>query len=531
MRIRKTLIRLAAGAAALFVVSQPATAADLIPPPPIAEVEGISQFEAMLSKAEEFVAAGEDAEWSDFVPEDADTAWRLISDLAGSEDSAVADGETVIVGEYVQGKLDGASAEVNQAIYKNVWSNADALTPWLTHNIWVLIAAFLVFIMHLGFATLESGLCQKKNTVNILFKNCWIISIGILLYFLWGFNAHYPGWENGFFPIGSSAAYGANELLTHATNLYHSSYTWWTDFIFQAMFAATAATIVSGAVAERVKLSSFLVFSAILVGLAYPWVGSWHWGGGFLANLKEPFYDFAGSTVVHAFGGFAALACVLVLGPRRGKYTKNGIKPILGHSMPLAAIGAFLLFLGWFGFNGGSVLAAEPHLVSLVFVTTALAAVGGALGAMATAWAVTRKPDLSMSLNGFLAGLVGITAGADAISPTLSILVGLIAGVIVVFSVIMLDKLKIDDPVGAISVHGTCGIWGTLAVAFFGSASLVSQIVGIVSVCGFAFIFSFGIFSVIRMVIGVRVDEQEEVEGLDVAEHGIPAYGLESAEI
>ena len=530
MKIRTTLLSLAVGAAGLILTTPTATAEEETPTP-IAEVEGIAQFEAMLAKAEEFVAAGDDAEWSDFVTEDADTAWGLISGLAGSEDSAVVDGETVGVGEYVTGKLNGASAEVNQAIYDNVWSNADALTPWLTHNIWVLIAAFLVFIMHLGFATLESGLCQKKNTVNILFKNCWIISVGILLYFLWGFNAHYPGWENGFFPIGSSASYGANELLTHATNLYHSSYTWWTDFIFQAMFAATAATIVSGAVAERVKLSSFLIFSAILVGFAYPWVGSWHWGGGFLANLETGFYDFAGSTVVHAFGGFAALACVLVLGPRRGKYTKNGIKPILGHSMPLAAIGAFLLFLGWFGFNGGSVLAAEPHLVSLVFVTTALAAVGGAVGAMATAWAVTKKPDLSMSLNGFLAGLVGITAGADAITPTLSILVGLIAGVIVVFSVIMLDKLKIDDPVGAISVHGTCGIWGTLAVAFFGGASLVSQVIGIAVVCGFAFAFSLVVFGLMKVAIGVRVDEEEEVKGLDVAEHGVPAYGVENAEI
>jgi Amt family ammonium transporter len=234
--------------------------------------------------------------------------------------------------------------------------------------------------------------------------------------------------------------------------------------------------------------------------------------------------------VGHAFGGFAALACVLVLGPRRGKYTKNGIKPILGHSMPLATIGAFLLFLGWFGFNGGSVLAAEPHLVSLVFVTTALAAVSGAIGAMGAAWIFTKKPDLSMSLNGFLAGLVGITAGADAISPTLSIVVGLVAGLIVVFSVIILDRIKIDDPVGAISVHGTCGVWGTLAVAFFGGASLTSQLIGLACVCGFAFLVSYGLFFAMKMIMGVRVDEQEEIEGLDIAEHGVPAYGVETAE-
>jgi len=530
MKIRTTLLSLAVGAAGLILATPTATAEEETPAP-ITEVEGITQFETILAGAQKYVDAGEDADWSAFVKEDADTAWALISDLAGSEETAVVEGEEVVVGDYVKGKLDGASAEVNQAIYDNAWSNADALTPWLTHNIWVLIAAFLVFIMHLGFATLESGLCQKKNTVNILFKNCWIIATGLLLYFLWGFNAHYPGDFNGFFAFGSPADYAGNQLLTMATNIYHSSYTWWTDFIFQAMFAATAATIVSGAVAERIKLSSFLIFSAILVGIAYPLAGAWHWGGGFLANLETPFYDFAGSTVVHAFGGFAALACVLILGPRRGKYTKKGIKPILGHSMPLATIGAFLLFLGWFGFNGGSVLAAEPNLVSVVFVTTALAAASGAVGAMVIAWMMTRKPDLSMSLNGFLAGLVGITAGADAISPTLSIVVGLVAGGIVVFSVIMLDRIKIDDPVGAISVHGTCGIWGTLAVGFFGGASLTSQLIGIAAVCAFAFAFSLVVFGVIKVAIGVRVDEEEEVKGLDVAEHGVPAYGVESAEI
>jgi len=228
--------------------------------------------------------------------------------------------------------------------------------------------------------------------------------------------------------------------------------------------------------------------------------------------------------VVHAFGGFAALACVLILGPRRGKYTSEGTKPILPHSLPLAAIGMFLLFLGWFGFNGGSVLSADPQGVSTVFVTTALAACGGAIGTMATSWIVLKKPDLSMALNGFLAGLVGITAGADAISPTMSVVVGIIAGVLVVFSVLFFDKMKIDDPVGAISVHGICGIWGTLAVAFFGGADLVVQLTGIVAVCAFAFVFSFAVFFVLKMVMGVRVDEQEESEGLDVAEHGSPAY-------
>ena len=483
----------------------------------------LAQLEEFLGKAKAYAEAkaeaGDDEEkapdWANFVSEDADTLWGMISGLVGDKTT----------GDAAKELLNGSSADVNQAVYDNVWMNASALTPWLTHNIWVLIAAFLVFIMHLGFATLESGLCQSKNTVNILFKNCWIIASGILLYFLWGFNAHYPGWENGFFAMGGPAEYAANELLTHATNLYHASYTWWTDFIFQAMFAATAATIVSGAVAERVKLSSFLVFSVLLVGLAYPWAGSWHWGGGILANLKSgKFYDFAGSTVVHAFGGFAALACVIILGPRKGKYTANGIRPIMGHSMPLATIGVFLLFLGWFGFNGGSVLAAEPHLVSLVFVTTSLAAVAGAIGSMVAGWVLLKKPDLSMTLNGFLAGLVGITAGADVISPTSSIYVGLIAGVLVVVAILFFDRIKIDDPVGAISVHGVCGIWGTIAVAIFGGKSMVSQLLGIGYVCSFAFIFSFVVFYLIKLIMGVRVSEEEERKGLDVEEHGAPAY-------
>ncbi|MCP5115242.1 MAG: ammonium transporter, partial [bacterium] len=241
--------------------------------------------------------------------------------------------------------------------------------------------------------------------------------------------------------------------------------TGWADFIFQAMFAATAATIISGAVAERVKLPSFMIFAVLLVGFAYPITGGWKWGGGFLDQMG--FYDFAGSSVVHAFGGFGALACVLILGPRRGKYTKNGIKPILGGNMPLAAIGAILLWFGWFGFNGGSVLSADPGLIGYVIVTTSLAAAAGGMVTIFVAWAVTKKPDLSMALNGILAGLVGITAGADQMTILGSVLAGGIAGAIVVFAIIFFDRIKIDDPVGAISVHLVCGIWGTLAVGIF----------------------------------------------------------------
>ena len=308
------------------------------------------------------------------------------------------------------------------------------------------------------------------------------------------------------------------------------------DFIFQAMFAATAATIVSGAVAERVKLPAFMIFATVLVGLAYPIVGSWHWGGGWMGGLNggNGFKDFAGSAVVHAFGGFAALACVILLGARKGKYTKDGIKPILGHSMPLAAVGVFLLFFGWFGFNGGSVLSAAPGPLGLVFTTTALAASTGALGAIIVSWIVLKKPDLSMTLNGFLAGLVGITASADIVSPTGAMIIGLIAGVIVVFSVLFFDKIRIDDPVGAISVHGVCGVWGILAVAIFevvGEGAekqyfIGGQLMGVLAVGAAAFVFSFVVFLILKMTIGIRVSEEEEHEGLDVAEHGAPAYHI-----
>lgn len=488
----------------------------------------LNALSAQLSKAQEYVDAASAAEEAETDPPEfgsfVTVDWPFISGLAGSEDEITYGGEETTVGDAAKALLSGASGDVNQAIYDNLWSGSEEIKPWIVNNLWILISAFLVFIMHLGFCSLESGLCQKKNTVNILFKNCWIIAVGVLTYFFWGFNAHYPGDFNGFFSVGKVATYGANELLVMSTDIYNPAYTWWTDFIFQAMFAATAATIVSGAVAERVKLGFFMVYSVLLVMIAYPLVGSWHWGGGWLTEFRGGFYDFAGSTVVHAFGGFAALAAVIVLGPRAGKYTAQGTKPILGHSMPLAAIGVFLLFLGWFGFNGGSVLSAEPHLVSLVFVTTTLAAVSGAIGSMATAWIVLKKPDLSMALNGFLAGLVGITAGADAISPMFSVLTGLVAGVICVFAIVLFDKAKIDDPVGAISVHGVCGIWGTLAVAFFGGKDLLAQIVGILSVCGFAFAFSLVVCLIAKMTLGIRVSEEEEAEGLDISEHGSPAY-------
>ena len=437
------------------------------------------------------------------------------------------------VAEAIAPAAAAEEVDENKAAYeeliKSQGDTAYAFDFFTISMVWTVIAAAMVFIMHLGFATLESGLTQMKNTTNVLFKNVFIICIGLLTYALVGFNTHYPGDFNGFFsiggPIGDLNADGGDTFGYGGVALCMTGYG---DFIFQAMFAATAATIVSGAVAERVKLSSFMVFSTILVAFGYTIAGSWHWGGGFLSKLgagESAFKDFAGSTVVHGFGGAAALACVLILGPRKGKYTKEGIKPILPHSLPLATIGTLLLFFGWFGFNGGSVLSAAPGPLGLVFTTTALAASAGGLASIGASWAILKKPDLSMALNGMLAGLVSITAGADSVSAGSSIIMGAIGGVLVVLSILFFDKIKVDDPVGAISVHGVCGIWGTIAVAIFGDGfSMVSQIIGVVSVYGFAFIFSFILFYILKLTMGVRVDDQEEHEGLDVAEHGAPAY-------
>jgi Amt family ammonium transporter len=404
---------------------------------------------------------------------------------------------------------------------------APSIEAFTVSNLWMMIATCLVFIMHLGFATVESGLCQAKNCVNILYKNTAIPLIGVLLYAAWGFNLMYPGeaWKIG--TILGFGGFGIGTDEAGVTSAYNVGYTYWTDFLFQAMFAATAATIVSGAVAERVKFMPFLVFTVLFVGILYPITGSWKWGGGWLDGMG--FYDFAGSTLVHAVGGFGALAGAMLLGPRHGKYRADGtVKPIPGHSMPLATIGVFLLFLGWFGFNGGSVLSADPALVSLVFVTTALAACAGGLAAMVTSNMVFGKPDLSMALNGILAGLVGITAGADQMSPGTSIIIGLIAGVIVVLSVVFFDKLRIDDPVGAISVHGICGIWGTLAVGIFGSlaspAQFLTQLIGTLSIGAAAFAFSLVVFLILKATVGIRVSATEEFEGLDLGEHGMRAY-------
>ena len=421
---------------------------------------------------------------------------------------------------------DEPAAIAAAAVPETAAEPSAAQVMFTANNLWMMIAAGLVFIMHLGFATLESGLTRSKNSVNILFKNSAVICIGMLTYAICGFNLMYPGFEEGSRAWLGFAGFGIGTDAAGVTAAYNPGYTYWTDFLFQAMFAATAATIVSGAVAERIKLSSFLVFSTIFVAVCYPIVGSWKWGLGWLNDLG--FYDFAGSTLVHSVGGWGALAGAILVGPRLGKYVGGKIKPIPGHSFPLATIGVFMLWLGWFGFNGGSVLSADPAAVSLTLVTTCLAAAAGGMGAMVMSWTFLKKPDLSMMLNGVLAGLVGITAGADQMLPLSSILIGLIAGSLVVGSVLFFDKIKIDDPVGAISVHLVCGIWGTLAVGIFGAkaglSQLVTQLIGIGAIGVFSFVFALVLFSVVKVVMGLRVSEEEEVEGLDICEHGNEAY-------
>ena len=395
------------------------------------------------------------------------------------------------------------------------------------NNVWMMICTGLVFFMHLGFSLLEIGLTRQKNTINILFKNIFIICMGLLVYYIGGFNLMYPGFEDGDLGILKFAGFGIDAPINGMTADYASGgYTWWTDFLFQGMFAATAATIVSGAVAERIKLSSFMLFSLIYVGLVYPIVGSWKWGGGFLDNLG--FYDFAGSTLVHSVGGWAALVAVWLLGARVGKFKNGKSIPILGHNIPFATAGVLILWLGWFGFNGGSVLSADPELTSLTLVTTCLAAAAGGIGAAITSLFKDNTFDLTMFLNGILGGLVAITAGADLMSPNESVLVGLIGGVIVVFAVALLDKLKLDDPVGAIAVHLGCGIWGTLAVGIFGNmasgSQFLTQLTGVGIIGAFCLISAFIILFTLKKAIGLRVSKREEIEGLDNAEHGMSAY-------
>lgn len=394
------------------------------------------------------------------------------------------------------------------------------------NNVWMMICTALVFFMHLGFAFLEIGLTRQKNTINILFKNIFIITVGLLLYYIGGFNLMYPGFAEGSSGIIDFAGFGIAPPENGMTPDYaDGGYTWWTDFLFQGMFAATAATIVSGAVAERIKIVPFMIFTVLYVGLIYPIAGSWKWGGGFLDQMG--FYDFAGSTLVHSVGGWAALVAVYLLGSRIGKFKDGKIQAIPGHNIPLATAGVLILWLGWFGFNGGSVLSADPELTSLTLVTTCLAAAAGGVVAAFVSALKYKNLDLTMFLNGILGGLVGITAGADVMTPESAIIIGAVAGAIIVFAVALIDKLRLDDPVGAIAVHLVCGIWGTLAVGIFSTNpehSFLTQLIGVGCYAAICLVSSFIILFTLKKTIGIRVSEREELEGLDAHEHGMDAY-------
>jgi Amt family ammonium transporter len=406
-------------------------------------------------------------------------------------------------------------------------------------TLWVLVTACLVFFMNAGFALLEAGLCQAKNAVNILAKNFIVFAVSSLAFWIAGFAL--------MFGNGNPFVGGAGFFLTGADNSpamadaysgVFASLNWAgvplaAKFFFQLVFAGTAATIVSGAVAERIKFLSFILFSFFLVALIYPVAGHWAWGGGFLGTLG--FKDFAGSTVVHSIGGWAALTGVVILGPRMGKYSAKGkVQPIPGHNMGFATLGTLILWLGWFGFNPGSTMAADAGLISTIALNTNMAAAAGCLAAAAVAWTKLGKPDLSMILNGTLAGLVAITAGCNVVSTAGSVAIGALAGVLVVFAVLFFDKVKLDDPVGALSVHLVNGVFGTFAVGLFatdgglfyggGAALLLTQLKGIAAVGAFTAAASALVWYGLKLSVGIRVSAEEEREGLDAGEHGMEAY-------
>ena len=425
-------------------------------------------------------------------------------------------------------------------------------------TMWVMIAGMLVFFMNAGFGMLETGFCRQKNAVNVLAKNLIVFALSSIAFWIIGFGLMFSdgGGLNSLVGTGGFFLSGADNspATGDAYQGVFGSLNWTgvpllAKFFFQLVFAGTAATIVSGAVAERIKFLDFLIFSLLLVGIAYPITGHWIWGGGWLAGAG--FYDFAGSTVVHSVGGWAALMGAAFLGPRLGRYQDGQVAALPGHNMSIATLGCLILWLGWFGFNPGSTMAADPNAIAHIAITTNTAGAFGGIAATITAWLYLGKPDLSMIINGILAGLVGITAGCAFVNVPSAAIIGLIAGVLVVFSVGFFDKLRIDDPVGATSVHLVCGIWGTLAVGLFsvgpnvvlrggtplyttgpaagllfggGISQLLPQLIGIISVGGMTVLLSTIFWLVLKAALGIRVAPEEELDGLDIAEHGMEAY-------
>lgn len=450
-----------------------------------------------------------------------------LASVASAQDDAPS------VMEAVDGADAGDSAEGEQSDVDPEFVDASEFN-YTINTLIMFLCAVLVLFMQAGFAMVEVGLNAAKNTVNILAKNVMDLSVGILLYLFIGFALMYPGeWiVEGW--LGAPGSFvtrdGVGEVVRGDD--YSSS----ADFLFQVAFAATAATIVSGSVAGRMKFGAYMVYSALLTGLIYPISGSWKWGGGWLDAMG--FQDFAGSVVVHAVGGFAGLAGAMLLGPRIGRYSADGKSiPLPGHNVAFAALGVFILWVGWYGFNPGSQLtyagAANAEATTYIAVTTSISAAAGAIGALVLAWGLFGKPDLTMTLNGVLGGLVGITANCDRVSQVDALIIGLISGVLVVIGIVMLDKLKVDDPVGAWPVHGLCGVWGGIATGIFGDLPdgiesiggfIQVQLIGTVAIVAWAFLAMFAVFFVLKTVGFLRVSPEEEQAGLDISEHGMHAY-------
>lgn len=389
-------------------------------------------------------------------------------------------------------------------------------------NMFLFFCAVLVLFMQAGFSMLEAGFNATKNTVNILFKNIMDLGLGVLLFYLIGYGIMYPGDFNGYLGF---AGIGVSES---GTGTAPGALDPQVDWLFQVAFAATAATIVSGAVAGRMKFVAYLIYTVILTGLIYPISGAWKWGGGFLDAMG--FYDFAGSLVVHAVGGFAGLAGAIVLGPRIGRFKKDGTANAMpGSNLAISTLGVFILWIGWYGFNPGSQLlisgSANVHAVMLIAANTTLSAAAGVVAAMIFAWVMFGKPDLTMALNGALAGLVGITANCDSVTNSEAVIIGIVSGILVVAGIMILDKAKIDDPVGAWPVHGLCGIWGGLATGIFGGHPMNAQIIGSIVIPIWAFVTMYIVFTVLKSSDLLRVSEEEELKGLDLTEHEMESYG------
>jgi Amt family ammonium transporter len=439
-----------------------------------------------------------------------------------------------VAGETAPAAPEAEVAEVTEAVEVLAENAAPAAATaeqefnYTINTLIMFLAAVLVIFMQAGFAMLEVGLNAAKNTINILFKNIMDLSVGVLLFFFIGFGLMYPGsdYEGKWFGFGGSGISGYGMEASESVDAT-ADYSPNADFLFQVAFAATAATIVSGAVAGRMQFPAYLIYSAIITGLVYPISGMWKWGGGWLNSMG--FHDFAGSVVVHAVGGFAGIAGAIVLGPRLGRFVKGKSIPMPGHNIAFAALGVFILWVGWYGFNPGSQLtyagAVNANATAFIAVTTTLAAAAGATAAMIVAWCLFGKPDVTMALNGALAGLVGITANCDCVPFWAAIVIGGVAGLLVVIGVVAMDKLRIDDPVGAFPVHGLCGVWGGIATGIFGvGKELMPQLIGTAVIAGWALATMFVVFLALKALGILRVSPEEEAAGLDISEHGMHAY-------